>query len=220
MIAAPSGAMTRYTQGSINIIVNEECGGPAAEFRAVHGPSASAMAFRVADADQAYERALRMGAKPAAAPVASFCRRVRAIEGIGGAILYLVDAKGRHGSIYDCWTPAAGADEAEAANGVGLEVLDHLTHNVERGHMRDWSGFYARIFGFEEQKYFDIKGQATGLVSQAMIAPDNAIRIPLNESQDDQSQNSCAPIAARASSTWPSPPMTSTPPSRLCGPAA
>ena len=54
--------------------------------------------------------------------------------------------------------------------------------------MRDWSGFYARIFGFEEQKYFDIKGQATGLFSQAMIAPDHAIRIPLNESQDDQSQ--------------------------------
>ncbi|MFN3374715.1 MAG: VOC family protein, partial [Chloroflexus sp.] len=43
-------------------------------------------------------------------------------------------------------------------------------------------------FGFEEQKYFDIKGQATGLFSQAMIAPDKAIRIPLNESQDDKSQ--------------------------------
>ena len=184
----PSGAMTRYTQGSINVIVNEECAGPAAIFREAHGPSASAMAFRVEDADEAYQRALALGAKPASAPVASFCRRVRAIEGIGGAILYLVDSQGAHGSIYDCWTPVAGADEAEAANSVGLKVLDHLTHNVERGHMRDWSGFYARIFGFEEQKYFDIKGQATGLVSQAMIAPDNAIRIPLNESQDDQSQ--------------------------------
>ena len=45
-----------------------------------------------------------------------------------------------------------------------------------------------QIFGFEEQKYFDIKGKATGLFSQAMIAPDRAIRIPLNESQDDFSQ--------------------------------
>ena len=71
---------------------------------------------------------------------------------------------------------------------MGLEVLDHLTHNVRRGQMRVWSEFYARLFGFEEQKYFDIKGKATGLFSQAMIAPDAAIRIPLNESQDDQSQ--------------------------------
>jgi 4-hydroxyphenylpyruvate dioxygenase len=67
-------------------------------------------------------------------------------------------------------------------------LLDHLTHNVKRGQMRTWSTFYRDVFGFEEQKYFDIKGQATGLFSQAMIAPDKAIRIPLNESQDDQSQ--------------------------------
>jgi catechol 2,3-dioxygenase-like lactoylglutathione lyase family enzyme len=71
---------------------------------------------------------------------------------------------------------------------VGLDLLDHLTHNVKRGQMRTWSTFYRDVFGFEEQKYFDIKGQATGLFSQAMIAPDKAIRIPLNESQDDQSQ--------------------------------
>ena len=70
----------------------------------------------------------------------------------------------------------------------GPEVLDHLTHNVRRGQMRTWSGFYNSIFNFEEQKYFDIKGKATGLFSQAMIAPDRAIRIPLNESQDDNSQ--------------------------------
>jgi 4-hydroxyphenylpyruvate dioxygenase len=54
--------------------------------------------------------------------------------------------------------------------------------------MRVWSEFYRTLFGFEEQKYFDIKGKATGLFSQAMIAPDKAIRIPLNESQDDNSQ--------------------------------
>src|SRR3546814_531022 len=67
-------------------------------------------------------------------------------------------------------------------------LLDHLTHNVRRGQMRVWSQFYRTLFGFEEQKYFDIKGQATGLFSQAMIAPDHAIRIPLNESQDENSQ--------------------------------
>jgi 4-hydroxyphenylpyruvate dioxygenase len=54
--------------------------------------------------------------------------------------------------------------------------------------MRVWSDFYKTLFNFEEQKYFDIKGKATGLFSQAMIAPDRAIRIPLNESQDDESQ--------------------------------
>ena len=69
------------------------------------------------------------------------------------------------------WTEIAGWQQAEAENNVGLDLLDHLTHNVRRGEMRTWSGFYSKLFGFEEQKYFDIKGKATGLFSQAMIAP-------------------------------------------------
>jgi 4-hydroxyphenylpyruvate dioxygenase len=110
------------------------------------------------------------------------------LEGIGGSLLYLVDRYGDRGTIYDDWIAIPGAEAAEAENSVGLDLLDHLTHNVRRGEMRTWSSFYSRIFGFQEQKYFDIKGQATGLFSQAMIAPDKAIRIPLNESQDDKSQ--------------------------------
>ncbi|MDO9367396.1 MAG: VOC family protein, partial [Sphingopyxis sp.] len=35
--------------------------------------------------------------------------------------------------------------------------------------------------GFREIRYFDIKGEYTGLTSKAMTAPDGKIRIPLNE---------------------------------------
>jgi 4-hydroxyphenylpyruvate dioxygenase len=101
--------------------------------------------------------------------------------------LYLVDRFGGE-TLYDGWTEVPGWREAEADNQVGLQFLDHLTHNVRKGQMRTWSGFYGDVFGFEEQKYFDIKGKATGLFSQAMVAPDGMIRIPLNESQDEQSQ--------------------------------
>jgi 4-hydroxyphenylpyruvate dioxygenase len=51
-----------------------------------------------------------------------------------------------------------------------------------------WAGYYERIFDFREIRYFDIEGQSTGLFSKAMTAPDDRIRIPLNESQDDHSQ--------------------------------
>jgi 4-hydroxyphenylpyruvate dioxygenase len=180
--------VVRYKQGGINLLVNRERAGQAAEFRAAHGPSANGMAFRVADARAAYEAALARGARPAASAAGALGEGSFALEGIGGSLLYLVDRYGERGTIYDDWRPVPGAREAEAANSVGLESLDHLTHNVRRGQMRTWSGFYHRIFGFTEQKYFDIKGQATGLFSQAMIAPDRMIRIPLNESQDESSQ--------------------------------
>lgn len=181
----PTKAVTRYKQGRINLLVNEEAAGQVADFRVAHGPSANGMAFRVDDAEQAFEDALKRGAKAADASRSVLGADARVLEGIGGSLLYLVEGEG---SIYDAWTPVPGAAEAEAANSVGLDLLDHLTHNVKRGQMRTWSTFYNQVFGFEEQKYFDIKGQATGLFSQAMIAPDKAIRIPLNESQDDKSQ--------------------------------
>jgi 4-hydroxyphenylpyruvate dioxygenase len=181
----PTKAVTRYKQGRINLLVNEEPTGQAAEFRAAHGPSASGMAFRVADVDQAYAEALKRGAVAADASPSTLGAGAKVLQGIGGSMLYLVEGEG---SLYDTWNAVPGAAEAEAANNVGLDLLDHLTHNVKRGQMRTWSSFYRDIFGFEEQKYFDIKGQATGLFSQAMIAPDKAIRIPLNESQDDKSQ--------------------------------
>jgi 4-hydroxyphenylpyruvate dioxygenase len=173
--------LTLYRQGRIALVLNAG-GGQAAAFAAAHGPSANAMGFKVADAAKAMDHALAQGAR-AADTAASALPGARAIEGIGGSLLYLVDR-----DPFADWDEVAGWQEAAAQNGVGLDLLDHLTHNVRRGQMRVWSEFYGKIFGFEEQKYFDIKGKATGLFSQAMIAPDGAIRIPLNESQDDHSQ--------------------------------
>ena len=62
-----------------------------------------------------------------------------------------------------------------------LSEIDHLTHNVYRGRMGFWADFYERLFNFREIRYFDIKGEYTGLFSKAMTAPDGRIRIPLNE---------------------------------------
>ena len=174
----PTKNITRYKQGRINLMLNRDDAGRVAKFRGEHGPSASAMAFRVADPAKAMEWALAHGAERTE-------EDDTVILGIGGSYLYFIEDG--H-DLYEHWAEIPGWQEAEAANNVGLDLLDHLTHNVRRGQMRVWSEFYKQLFGFEEQKYFDIKGQATGLFSQAMIAPDKAIRIPLNESQDDKSQ--------------------------------
>ena len=58
----PTKAVTRYKQGRINLLVNDEPTGQVAEFRAAHGPSANGMAFGVADVEQAYAEALKRGA--------------------------------------------------------------------------------------------------------------------------------------------------------------
>ncbi|HUO12334.1 MAG TPA: 4-hydroxyphenylpyruvate dioxygenase [Caulobacteraceae bacterium] len=176
----------RFAQGDINFILNMEPSGQPAAFRAVHGPSANAMAFRVKDAGRALALAVQRGAKPVSGPVGPMELNIPAIEGIGGSNLYLVDRYGAE-AIYDVdFRPIEGAPKR--VTGLGLTYIDHLTHNLHRGRMDEWSGFYERIFNFREIRYFDIEGRQTGLISRAMTSPDGKIRIPLNESQDDHSQ--------------------------------
>ena len=185
----PKTDVVRLKQGDISFLVHRTPNGQAQAFAADHGPSANGMAFRTNDAKAAYEGALERGAVAATdANGGALGDYPYILQGIGGSLLYVIDQYGDAGSLYDAWDEIEGWEEAERKNSMGLEILDHLTHNVRRGQMRTWSGFYGSVFNFEEQKYFDIKGKATGLFSQAMIAPDRAIRIPLNESQDDNSQ--------------------------------
>jgi 4-hydroxyphenylpyruvate dioxygenase len=174
-----------YRQGDINFIVNREPRSLAGYFAAEHGPGPCAMAFRVRDAHKAYARALQLGAQPIEVPTGPMELRLPAIKGIGGAPLYLIDRFEEGKSIYDIdfeWLPGVPRHPV----GHGLQSIDHLTHNVYKGRMAFWGGFYERIFNFREIRYFDIQGQHTGLTSRAMTAPDGLIRIPLNEEAGNQ----------------------------------
>jgi len=169
-----------YRQGEINFIVNREPKSVAWYFAAEHGPSACGLAFRVKDAHKAYERALALGAQPIEIPTGPMELRLPAIKGIGGAPLYLIDRFEEGRSIYDIdFLFLDGVDRHP--RGHGFSIVDHLTHNVYRGRMAFWAGFYERLFNFREIRFFDIKGEYTGLTSKAMTAPDGKIRIPLNE---------------------------------------
>ena len=179
-----SKAITLYRQGDVDYLLNEEPGSHAVRFAEAHGPCAASMAFRVVDAGHAYRRAIEMGAEPAHDVLAL---DVPVVKGIGGSLLYFVDRYGEKGSPYDAEFAWIGAPDPKP-EGDGLFYLDHLTHNVGRGRMNVWSGFYERIFNFKEIRYFDIKGEYTGLFSRALTSPDGKIRIPINESADATSQ--------------------------------
>jgi 4-hydroxyphenylpyruvate dioxygenase len=138
------------------------------------------MAFRVKNARVAYDEAIARGAEPVETRTGPMELRLPAIRGIGGAMIYLVDRYGDALSIYDIdFDYLPGVDRNPV--GAGFKIIDHLTHNVYGGRMAHWGSFYERVFNFREIRYFDIKGEYTGLTSRAMTAPDGKIRIPLNE---------------------------------------
>jgi 4-hydroxyphenylpyruvate dioxygenase len=89
-----------HRQGDIHFIVNAEHDSFAQQFARAHGPCACAMAFRVADARLAYDRALALGAQPGPVTAGPMELNIPSIVGIGGSLIYLV---GRYGerTIYD-----------------------------------------------------------------------------------------------------------------------
>lgn len=174
-----------WRQGQINLIINYEPKSAAWYFAREHGPSACGMAFRVRDARKAYDHLLEKGAEPVAVETGPMELHIPAIRGIGGAILYLVDRyadeeRGDALSIYDIdfeYLPSVDRNPV----GAGFDIIDHLTHNVYGGRMAYWADYYETLFNFREIRFFDIKGEYTGLTSKALTAPDGKIRIPLNE---------------------------------------
>src|ERR1700744_5461539 len=104
--------VTLHRQGDINFIINAERDSFAQGFARAHGPCACAMAFRVADARFAFERALELGAKPGPVTAGPMELNIPCVEGIGGSLIYLVDRYGER-TIYDVdFLPVAAVGSA------------------------------------------------------------------------------------------------------------
>ncbi len=175
-------AIELWQQGDITYVLNNEPESHARRFVEEHGPCAPSMAWRVVDAQHAFDHAVSKGAEPYTG--AGKTMDVPAIVGIGGSLIYFIE------DYYEANPYNAEFDWAAAAHpeGVGFHYLDHLTHNVHKGNMDIWFRFYGDLFGFKEIRFFDIAGKFTGLLSRALTSPCGRIRIPINEDRGEKGQ--------------------------------
>lgn len=171
-----------FQQGDIQFIVNAAPDCQAAAHATTHGPGACAMGFMVENAEKGFQHAISCGATPFNNK-SKVNHQLKAIEAIGGSLIYFVDKQ--HLPFANEWVKTSAIPSSTTA---GLTQIDHLTHNVFRGHMDQWASFYQSIFNFKEIRFFNITGKMTGLISRALASPCGNIKIPLNESKDDKSQ--------------------------------
>lgn len=170
-----------YNQNDIHFLLNKEKSGFSADFTRRHGPAICSMGWRVDDAEMALTEAVKRGAK--AADPTTTDLPYPAIYGIGDSLIYFIDKFGTRGSIYH--DDFIALDTPTIVESLGFIEIDHLTNNVYKGTMETWANFYKNVFGFEEVRYFDIKGQKTALISYALRSPDGSFCIPINEGKDD-----------------------------------
>ncbi len=175
-------AVELWKQGDVSYLLNSEPGSFAMRFVDLHGPCAPSMAWRVVDAQKAFDYAVSKGATPYIDPDKTM--NVPAILGIGGSLIYFID------QYFDTSPYNDEFDWIENAHpvGDGFYYLDHLTNNVHKGNMDKWFKFYADLFNFKEIRFFDIQGKHSGLFSRALTSPCGRIRIPVNEDRGEKGQ--------------------------------
>lgn len=176
-----------YNQGDIHFIINRENGSFAESFMKQHGPCACATGWRVEDAQKAFEIAISRGARPA--PQSDYVRngrKIPAILGVGDSVIYFIDDHKNPNRYEEMGFKKD--PQAHLVPSKGFALMDHLTNNVYQGQLKPLADFYKNVFGFEEVRYFDIRGQKTGLLSFALRSPCGSFCIPINEGTEAKSQ--------------------------------
>ncbi len=166
-----------YTQGNVNLIINNDSRSYAKAFGNRHGSVVSAMGWRVKDADFAFHEVVRLGAKPFEDSKSGL--GLPAIYGVGDILIYFVDEEGEK-RLYNQFL-TANPDYLES-NLAGIEFIDHLDHLVHRGNLQYWVEFYEKLFNFKYVKYYDIQVEITGSIFKVMASPCGKMIIPIGES--------------------------------------
>lgn len=171
-----------YQQGQIRILVNRESVGFASAAYAVHGTSAYAMALEVEDASAALARAVALGAEPFHQPVGPDELEIPAIRGVGGGLIYLIDATSSLGKIWEVdFVPTSDEGQPVPANLIGV---DHVAQTVAYEEMLTWLLFYTSIFDTAKSPMVDIIDPAGVVRSQVVENREGSLRITMNGAEN------------------------------------
>ncbi len=173
-----SKAVELWRQGAVNIVINSEAKGFAAEARKGHGPGVCDMGLRVRDAGQTVKRALMLGAPAFSQPVGSGELDIPAIKGVGGSVVHFIDEKSDLHRVWDIeFDPTP---KARAPQPAGLRRIDHVAQTMRYQDMQSWLTYYLSTFQMEKADMVDVVDPSGLILSQALSSPEGEVRLNLN----------------------------------------
>jgi 4-hydroxyphenylpyruvate dioxygenase len=177
-------------QGRIRFLVTGALSpdSPIAEHVRLHGDGVRDICFLVDDAEAAYEAARGRGALPERPPSIDAdddgIIRHAAIRTYGETVHTFLDRSEYRGGF------GPGYVEATVPRPVGIPVgldrIDHIVGNVERGRLETWVDYYEDVLGFDKLVHFsdeDISTEYSALMSTVVWNHDKVV-LPLNEPAD------------------------------------
>jgi 4-hydroxyphenylpyruvate dioxygenase len=183
-----SKAVTHWSQGAINLVLNSDKDGFAHSHQLAHGPSVCAMCLKVDDATATLDRAERLRDTPFRQAVGPGELQIPAVRGLGGSLLYFVDGGSELSRLWDIDFIAPKG--AQAHGGAGLTGFDHVSQSMHYEEMLSWLLFYNSLLHVTKTPQLDVIDPGGIVRSQVVQTDDGALRIALNASQSQQTLSS------------------------------
>ncbi|WP_441240388.1 bifunctional sugar phosphate isomerase/epimerase/4-hydroxyphenylpyruvate dioxygenase family protein [Tardiphaga sp. 768_D3_N2_1] len=165
----------RWSQGAIELVINSEPDGFAHSHYVTHGAGVCAIALDVGNTKQAMARAEALQARTFYQPVGPGELEIPAIHGVGGSLLYFLEAAGKNWDVdFEPLKSDAGTDH--------LSVVDHISQSMPYDEMLSWLLFYTGILDLQRLPQMEIPDPVGLVQSQALISANQSLRIILNGS--------------------------------------
>jgi 4-hydroxyphenylpyruvate dioxygenase len=165
----------RWSQGQIELVINCEPDGFAHSHYITHGPGVCAIAVEVDDVGKAMARAEALKARTFYQPVGPAELEIPAIRGVGGSLLYFLDASGKN------WDTDFEALRSHPETD-RLDAIDHISQSMPYDEMLSWLLFYTGILDLQRLPQIEIADPLGLVQSQALINGAQGLRVILNGS--------------------------------------
>lgn len=181
-----------FSQGQIRFVIlaHPDQNHHSAKYFKAHGEGVSKISFLVENAEHALTEALKRGAElrePLTVIENEYgVYKYGSIQGFGDVLNEFIE---RPKAYFRPNFKKIEKDPKGQPLAQRFSRIDHLTNNVPKGEMRKWVDFYKQIFGMQVTRYFDIKGQKTGLESEVVQFPNGSVIIPINEPSENNSKS-------------------------------
>ncbi|HVO92840.1 MAG TPA: TIM barrel protein [Terriglobales bacterium] len=182
-----SKAVSRWSQGAINLVINKEKEGFAHSHYITHGPSVCAIGLKVESAAATLDRAEKLHDTPFRQKVGPGELEIPAVRGVGGSLLYFLDPASKLAKVWDVEFEPVTADKRADAD---LTVVDHISQSMHYEDVLSWLLFYTSLLDVQKTPQVDITDPGGIVRSQVVETADGTLRIALNASQSPRTQSS------------------------------
>lgn len=173
-----SKKVVRWQQGAINLVVNSEPDSLAHSFNLMHGGSVCALGLAVDHQQAVLDRAAALDIPRFAQAVAPDEYAIPAVRGIGGSLLYLVEATSRE-AMWAAEFPEILSAEKPRSD---LSQIDHVAQTMQYEEFLSWLLYYTALFAMSKTPQLEIADPMGIVYSQAVETPSRGVRFTLNGS--------------------------------------